>query len=153
MCPDRRKNRGFAAMMALVLLALLAVLASALVFLSSTQQMGFALDIQGGRAYQAARAGLEWGVHHVLRVGGTDCAGIESGGAGTTFAYAGDLAGYFVTVRCGETTHDEAGATLSMYQVAATGCNQLAAGICDPAASPTLPTYVERQLRVVVGSN
>ena len=34
--------------------------------LSTTQHLGSALDIQGARAYLAARTGIEWGLHKAL---------------------------------------------------------------------------------------
>jgi MSHA biogenesis protein MshP len=151
MCPELRPQRGFGAPLAIFVIVAGAALAGAIMTLSGTQQTGVALDILGARAYQTARAGLEWGVHHVLRAGGTDCTGIESGGAGTSFSPGGALAEFRVTVRCTESVHTEANVIVNMYALSATACN-LPAGSC-PAATPPAPTYVERQLRVTVGSN
>ena len=146
MCPSHGQH-GFAAPVAAFVIVLGLVLAGAMALVSSTQQTGSALDIQGARAYQTARAGIEWGIHHVLRAGGLDCAGIN----GNNFSPGGALAGFSVTVLCTESSHTEAGGAVNMYQITATACS-LAAGPC-PGPTPGGVGYVERQLRVSVGSN
>ncbi|MBP6850960.1 MAG: hypothetical protein KA164_05125 [Rhodoferax sp.] len=60
MKPSTVMQRGFATIVALFLLVVLAGLGAAMVSLSSSQQIGSALDIQGSRAYWAAKAGIEW---------------------------------------------------------------------------------------------
>lgn len=129
---------------ALFVIILGAVLAGSIALLSGTQQLGAAQDLLATRAYQAARAGAEWGVHHALRTGDATCANIGSV-AGRTFDVPA-IPGFRVTVTCAESSHSEAGQSQSMYVVTATACN------C-PAASPGSATYVERQLQVVVGSD
>jgi MSHA biogenesis protein MshP len=143
--PERGRARGFATAVIIGLLVLMAVLGTALVVISTTQQAGFALDLQGTRAYQAARSGAEWGINRVLN--GTACTTVN----GTTFTYAGNLAGFQVTLGCLSNTHQEVTTTVTMYTITATGCN-LASGTCAVAA-PTPSNYVERQLSVTVGSN
>ena len=59
-------NRGFVLPSAIFLLVILAALAAFLVNISTTQSMTSAQDVQGARAYQAARAGIEWGLYQVL---------------------------------------------------------------------------------------
>jgi MSHA biogenesis protein MshP len=138
-----RRGNGFAATTVIVILVMLAVFGVALVATTTTQQQSAVTDLQSARAYQAARAGLEFGIYQSLVA--ASCA------ASTTIALSGDLAGFRVTVTCSSTSHTEAGATVNMFEVAATGCN-LSAGTC-PAATPPDANYVERQLRVTVGSN
>jgi MSHA biogenesis protein MshP len=55
-------QRGFAAIAAIFLVVLLAALGAFMVSISNTAQLDSAKDIQGSRAYWAARAGLEWGL-------------------------------------------------------------------------------------------
>ena len=57
---------GFVLPSAIFLLVILAALAAFLVTISTTQNMTSAQDVQGARAYQAARAGIEWGLYQVL---------------------------------------------------------------------------------------
>ena len=53
---------GFAAIAAIFLVVVLAALGGFMLTFSTTQQLGSAQDVQGTRAYWAARAGLEWAV-------------------------------------------------------------------------------------------
>ncbi len=128
------------------LLAILAVFGAAMVVISTTQQAGGTLDMQGVRAYYAARGGIEWGMYHVLRSGFGGCGGIH----GKSVAYGGNLSEFRVTLACTSSTHEEADANLSVFSIVATACND---AVCPTAASPPSPFYVERQLRVTVGSN
>jgi MSHA biogenesis protein MshP len=117
------------------------------VVVSATQQGGAALDLQGARAYHAARSALEWGVYHVLRPG---FAGCDPGIHNKTVAFAGNLAGFSATLTCTATTHEEGAATVTMYSLTATACND---ATCPTPSSPPAPYYVERQLRVTLGEN
>ncbi|HWD23296.1 MAG TPA: agglutinin biogenesis protein MshP [Burkholderiales bacterium] len=128
------------------LLAVLAVFGAALVMISTTQQVGAALDMQGVRAYYAARGGLEWGMYHVLRSGFGGCGGID----GKSLAYGANLADFRVTLACTSSTHEEADAPLATFSIVATACND---PVCPTASTPPPATYVERQLRVTVGGN
>lgn len=141
-----RSERGFAMAVVVALLAILAVFGAAMVIISTTQQTGAALDMQGVRAYYAARGGLEWGMYHVLRSGFGGCGGID----GKSIAYGGNLADFRVTLACSSSTHEEANTTLTMFNIVATACND---SVCPTASSPPPPSYVERQVRVTVGSN
>jgi MSHA biogenesis protein MshP len=149
------RSGGFAAPLAVFIIVLGMVMAGAIAMLSGTQQAGSALDVQGARAYQAARAGLEWGVHHVLRAAGEDCISIENAGNGTSFSPGGGLADFRVTLRCTATAHTEGSSTLTMYALTANACNVPTAGPANacPNPAPGMPTYVERELRVTVGSD
>ena len=62
----QRAESGFALPSAIFLLVILAALAAFLVRISMTQSMTSAQDIQGARAYHAARAGIDWGLYEVL---------------------------------------------------------------------------------------
>ena len=77
MCPRAlalpRLQRGFALGTAIFLLLVLAALGAAMLTFSSAQHAGSAMDVQGARALQAARAGIEWGAYQALR--GAGCTG------------------------------------------------------------------------------
>lgn len=62
----RAADRGFVLPSAIFLLVILAALAAFLVRISTTQSIASAQDVQGARAYQAARAGIEWGLYQAL---------------------------------------------------------------------------------------
>jgi MSHA biogenesis protein MshP len=91
-------QRGFSLFSAIFLLVMLSALGAAIVKVTSSSQITAALDIQGERAYQAARAGIEWGLYRQLRQ--------KSCTAETTFALPdgatvrSTLAGFTVTVSC-----------------------------------------------------
>ena len=62
-----RRSAGIGLVTAIFLLVVLAGLAVAMVGISGAQHSASALDVQGARAYQAARAGIEWGLFQSLR--------------------------------------------------------------------------------------
>ncbi len=59
-------QRGFTMVSAIFILLVLAALGVFIANISATQQLTSAQDLQGARAYQAARAGIEWGIYQVL---------------------------------------------------------------------------------------
>ena len=66
----RSLQTGFAAIAAIVIVVLLAALGGFMLTFSNTQQLTAAQDVQGSRAYWAARAGMEWAISSV---GATAC--------------------------------------------------------------------------------
>lgn len=98
----RAGARGFALVSAIFLLVVLTTLGVAMLAFSTTQHLGSALDVEGARAYQAARAGAEWALYQRLEgpQKGTYC-GAAGVAQTTSFALpAPTLSGYTVTVRC-----------------------------------------------------
>jgi MSHA biogenesis protein MshP len=140
-----QKSGGFALVSAIFLIVILAALAVFIAVMSTHQQAGHVADLQGLRAYQAARTGIEWGLYDFKRNGA--CA------APVSFNPGGGLGAFTVTVDCLRnemvTTNDEAGTSVTVRRIVATACNQPAAGAC-PSAAPG-DGYVERRLSVVVG--
>jgi len=62
-----RPERGFALVAALFVMVVIALVIMMMSRLSVTQNASLDLGIQQARAYQAARAGLEWGLYQLLR--------------------------------------------------------------------------------------
>ena len=60
-----KRQRGVSVLMAVFLLLLMATLAAGMVSIVSTSNVNMAADIGGARAYQAARAGAEWGMYQL----------------------------------------------------------------------------------------
>lgn len=56
-----KNDRGFTLVQAVFIIAVLALLGVAMMRLTSVQSSTGTLALQGARAYQAARSGLEWG--------------------------------------------------------------------------------------------
>lgn len=90
-------QRGVSVITAIFLLLLMAGLAAFMVTLTSVTSANLASDVGGGRAYQAARAGAEWGMYQLdpnadifSNVDSINCP--ASGGP--------SISGYTVTVTC-----------------------------------------------------
>ena len=109
-----RPQQGFAAVAAIFLVVVLAGLGSYMVSFSNTQQLTSAQDVQGTRAYWAARAGLEWGVAAVLAgntPGGTTQ---ECPSTPTNLT----VQGFAVQVTCSVTNFTEAASTVALLRLA-----------------------------------
>jgi MSHA biogenesis protein MshP len=145
--PSMRRQAGVGIVTAIFLLVVLAGLATAMVSLYTAQQTSSNVDLLGARAYQAARAGMEWGLFRRTRNG--SCA------ASTRFALpAGtSLSGFTVVVRCAASgSASLAHATITSSACTLTdsegNCNcDGGSGSCVPSASPdTVNRRVEVQL-------
>lgn len=111
-----KTQSGFAAIAAIFLVVILAALGAFMVTFSNTQQLTSAQDIQGSRAYWAARAGLEWGIGSVVASGPPpDCPAASGTSSGKTLSTTFD-GGFTVTVYCNRADYSEASATISIYQ-------------------------------------
>src|SRR5512141_963987 len=99
----KKTQTGFSLVSAIFLLVVMAFLGAAMVTFSANQQKSAAMDVMGSRAYQAARAGVEYGAYQVLRVDPAVCAGATILPAGTL---AGTLGGFVVVVTCVATPAD-----------------------------------------------
>lgn len=100
----RRLQQGFAAIAAIFLVVVLAALGAFMLTFSNTQQLTSAQDIQGSRAYWAARAGLEWGITSITAVCPTSPKTVTV-----------DV--FTVVVTCALQTYTEAGSTVSVFQL------------------------------------
>jgi MSHA biogenesis protein MshP len=141
-----RRNTGVGLVTAIFLLVVLSGLAVAMVAISSAQHATSALDVQGARAYQAARAGIEWGLFQSMR--NESCT--PKPGISFALPATSSLNGFVVTVTC--TTIVPAGApaaALVRRVLNATACNMPAANGACPNASNN-PDYVERQIVVTI---
>jgi MSHA biogenesis protein MshP len=143
MFPER--SRGFSTAVAIFLLVVFAVLGAAMVTVSTMQHTETALDIRGARAYQAARAGIEWGLYRALDPDQLIAAASTPPAcwAGSpTVTLSGDLAAFTTTVTCSEVNSpaDELGKNVRVYLLTATAS----------AGTPGTSAYVERQISVSV---
>ena len=136
----RRRNGGAGIVTAIFILVVLAGLGAAMVAMFSSQNQGAALDEQGARAYQAARAGIEWGVYQHTRNG--PCAGT------TSFALpAGSvLRDFVVTVTCTQVPGPDPALTLGVVQIRAEACSATLPATC--ADAPRGPDFVRRVVEV-----
>ena len=129
----------------LFILVVLAALGAGLAKISQRQQLGSAAEIDASRAYQSARAGLEWAAFQVLRIPAPPGAAPACFGA-TSFAPPGSLSRFTVTVNCTRTAASDGATTMVFYQLVANACNAPSGGACPNATAAPATTYVERQL-------
>src|SRR5476649_2355833 len=73
-------QRGFSLVSAIFLLVVIAALGTFAVTLFTTQQQSATMDVLGSRAYQAARAGIEWGEYQAIinNGAGINCAALPA---------------------------------------------------------------------------
>jgi len=128
------KETGFAIVTAIFLLVILGGLAAFIVSVSTAMHTSSALDVQGTRAYQAARAGIEWGAYQAL-------AAAPSCAASTNLpALGGSLAGFTTTVTCVLSVQAEGAATVNTYQITSTAT----------FGAPGSVDYMDRQLQATL---
>jgi MSHA biogenesis protein MshP len=157
-----KKVHGFTVVSGLFILVVLAVLAAFIVSVSSNQHVGAARDELGSRAYQAARAGVEWGLYRVNSTAAYNFSygspATQVGAASPNLRACTTAAGSFatlnftVTVSCVRTPVDDAVAnnpfaSPAVYTITSTACNQPTAGGSCPNTAPG-PLYIERRLEV-----
>ncbi len=100
-----RLHAGFAAIAGLFLLVVLAALGAFMLTISNTQQIDSAQDLQGSRAYWAARAGLSWGVGSV----------VASSAACPTPPAPFVVDGFTLNVTCSRQTYSEGSGTVVVF--------------------------------------
>ena len=133
-------QQGFSLVSAIFLLVVIAALGAFAVTLSTTQNQSSALDVQGARAYQAARAGIEWGAYQILVVsGGLGCGAAAAANHAAGF-FPGTLSGFAVEVTCSTTPHTNEGIPVNTFLLTATA-TQGAIGT---------PNRIERRISVTI---
>jgi MSHA biogenesis protein MshP len=147
-----RRSRGFLVIAAVFLVVVLAALAGYLMTVSTTSQAASAADANSARAYQAARAGIEWAAYQVLRnSAGSFVTSTCAGGAPTKVDLAFTFASspYTATVTCTSTSGIAEGAsTVTTYAIKSSGCNE---STC-PNTATTSAFYAERELRLTIAN-
>lgn len=108
MKPLCRFQGGFAAIAAVFLVVVLAAFGAFMLSFSNTQQLNSAQDVQGSRAYWAARAGLEWGI-----------ASVNAAAACPAASSTLTLEGFAVVVGCGLQTYTEGATTTRVFRLTA----------------------------------
>lgn len=150
-----RSIAGFALPSAIFLLVILSALGAFILNVSSSQQLGMALDVRGERAWQAANAGMEW-VRYRLAANpaAPACPPNTTWGASTTnigFAGSATLTDFLATVECHqvEATNVQGVATW-VFEVRVTACSPPAGVVLRCPGVPTVAGYAERQLQGLV---
>lgn len=139
----KKHQPGFSLVSAIFLLVIIAALGLFTVTISTTQQQSSAMDALGSRAYQAAKAGIEWSIYRITRAGET-CATLTQPAmpAGTP------LSDFNVTVICTHyplaplLTYRDGTDEFSVYELTSTATT---AGAVVGSLG-----YLERQVRVTI---
>ena len=129
----RGLQRGVSLVTAIFLLVVLSALGAVMVTFFTAQQASSALDVMGARAYQAAKAGVDWGAYQVLQAG--SCAAISP------VTLGGTLAPFNVVVTCSANAYTEGGNTVTVYSITSTA---------KSAGTPDQTGYVERVIDVTI---
>lgn len=107
-----RTQGGFAAIAAIFLVVVLAALGGFMLSFSNTQQFSSVQDVQGSKAYWAARAGMEWAVVAIPP------AGLATPNACTVSAPPAAIDGFTITIGCTKGTYADTGATTGVSPTA-----------------------------------
>jgi MSHA biogenesis protein MshP len=132
----RKLQQGFSIITAIFLLVVLSFLGIAMVSFSTSQHQSSAMDVMGSRAYQAARAGIEWQAFYVVNSASNAAASVPECGANSL-----TLSPFTVTVNCAAASHVEGVSTVWIYDVSAVA----AAGVVNEQG------YIERVISVKMG--
>lgn len=137
-----RQARGFVLASAIFLLVIMAALGAFIVQVTVASNAASGQDVQGARAYQAARLGIEAGLYAVRR--GSACP------ASTTIAGVQGLNGFKVTWTCAANAFVENNLNKTLWQITATACTTSGAQ-CPSTTTSELQSadYMERQLTVL----
>ena len=147
MTAARLPARGFAMITAIFLLVILGSFAAFAVSFSTNSAATHAIAVQGARAYEAARTGLEWATYQVRDPNGTLTPGatnLPDCFATKTLALPGSMGSFTVQVTCtryplfsaSPNFHEEGGKRSAFYIVISTASLGTAGSV----------DYVERRL-------
>ncbi|PYC23633.1 hypothetical protein DMO17_13400 [Aquipseudomonas alcaligenes] len=132
--PSLRREPGFGLVAALFLIVVVTLLVITMARLSTVQHGSTSLAIQQARAYQAARAGLEWGIHQAVGAGSCASGSPDMAGSG--------LAEFSVSVGCESDSYsDNEGNPVQIFRFTAEAQNGTPGG---------RPDYAYRRLTAVV---
>lgn len=129
-----KHQRGFSIVMAIFILVVLGLLGGYMVRMAGVQHSTFNVALLGARAYQASRAGIEWGVARINNGGG--CGDVN---AQTALTFGG-LEGFTVRLTCASQSYSEADQNPTVYRINA----------LSQYGGYTSQDYVARELEVTI---
>jgi MSHA biogenesis protein MshP len=145
---SRPAAQGFALVAAIFLLVVIAALAAFAVNLSASAHATSALAVLGARAYESARAGIEWAAYNLRDPNGTLAPGAtnlpDCFASPSTLALPAAMGGFTVQVSCAR--YPSFGASPNFHEE---GARRLAVYVVTSTASfgtPGAADYVERRL-------
>jgi MSHA biogenesis protein MshP len=129
--PPRRQG-GFALVVAIFLIVVLSLMGMFIVRVSGVQHQTVNVAMLGARAFEAARAGVEWGAFQALNAASCTTTTLNLTEA--------SLNGFDVDVTCTSSTHSETGNTYNFYVIDAE----------SRAGAYGQPDYVSRRMQATV---
>lgn len=143
---QQKSQSGFALVSAIFLLVILAALGVFMLSLSTTQQTTSTQDLQGSRAYQAAKTGIEWAAYQILTPENNNPA---AGGVAQYVCAPASLpvlpsalAGVSVNITCASNAYTEGGKLITVYNITSTASFGNAPNV----------TYVERSINASINT-
>lgn len=142
----RPAQRGMGAVLAIIVLVVMAAFAAAIVRVSAVAQASNAQNLLSARAWQAARAGTEWGLYLAFKGNWSGC---------SQASQELDLraaTGFHVSVSCDSRSFNEgetaAGVprVVHVYTIDAVACN--GSSSCPDQLAAIKPNYIERHRQV-----
>jgi MSHA biogenesis protein MshP len=137
----KHKQLGVSLVTAIFILVVLAALGAAMARFSSVQHITSALDVQGSRAYQAARAGVEWAAYQAIN-NSTNFPCATAGSSANTLTIP-SMPGFTVDVTCTSYSTTEGGKGITSYGINSKGY---------AGGAPGDPDYVERDITVNISN-
>ena len=104
-----RRQTGFSLVTAIFLLVILASMAAFMVKIGGVQRSTSTAALQGARAYQAARSGIEWAVYTIENAADKITACTTTINANNFNYNVTGLTGFNLSLSCTHTQHSEAG--------------------------------------------
>lgn len=139
------KQKGFSAIIAVVLIVLFALLGTYMATLSTIGSLNTTQSLGSMQTWFAAKSGAEWAVHQALHPAvpctcGTDCC-TAINGATISFSTSGTINGFQSTITaCSDAPYTEAGSSYCVYNVS----------VSATRGSPGDMTYLSRNLNFSV---
>lgn len=107
------RQQGFSIVMAIFILVVVGLLGGYMLRMGGVQISTVNQSLLGARAYQAAHAGIEWGIARISN--GGNCTDIN---AQTALTFSG-LEGFTVRMNCSSQSYSEADRTPTVYRISA----------------------------------
>ena len=130
----KRLQDGFSLITAIFLLVVVAALVGYMTNIRVVQQTTLLYGVQGARATQAARSGVEWGIYQSI---------VNGSCVGSTNFTDPVFSGFNIEVQCGQTTHIEGITPIDTFQLTA---------IASTGSYGSLD-YVQRRIQATVSQD
>ena len=117
----RRKQGGFSAILAVVLLVLFGLIGTYLATMSGLRSASTTVSRDAIQAWFAAQSGLEWAVYQATRAGAHPAPALGCAGVGPPFGLGTAAGGQFaVAISCTFTPFIEGANTVNVYSLTST---------------------------------